>query len=174
MIQNYSRYRILQEFFDFPRKNFQMRELSRKVNLSQSSVINHLKPLLKEGFILKEKKGIYPAFIANRNNLMFRIYRKFNIFIRLYETGLVDQIYDSCFPDTIILFGSASKGEDTEESDLDLFVQSKTKKLDLKKYEKLLNRKISLFFEDDFSKLGDELKNNILNGIILKGYIKAF
>ena len=174
MLQDYSRYKILQEFFDFPRKNFQMREISRRVNLAQPSVINHLKFLAKEEFILKEKKGIYPSFSANRDDFMFRVYRKSNIFIRLYQTGLLDYIYDSCFPRAIILFGSASKGEDTEESDLDIFVQSKEKKLDMKKFEKMLNRKISLLFEDDFSKLGNELKNNILNGIILKGYIKVF
>lgn len=174
MLQNYSKYRILQEFFDFPRKNFQIREISRRTKIAQPSVINHLKSLIKEEFILREKKGIYPSFIANRDNLKFRIYKKFNIFIRLYEIGLIDYISDSCFPNAVILFGSASKGEDTEESDLDIFVQSKAKKLNLEKYEKLLNKKISLFFDDDFLKLSNELKNNILNGIVLKGYIKAF
>ena len=174
MLQNYSKYRILQEFFDFPRKNFQMREISRRTKIAQPSAINHLKSLLKEEFILKEKKGTYPSFIANRDSLRFKIYKKFNILIRLYETGLIEHISDSCFPNVIILFGSASKGEDTEESDLDLFIQSKAKKLNLEKYKKLLNRKISLFFEDNFSRLSNELKNNILNGIILKGYIKIF
>ena len=174
MLQNYSRYKILQEFFDFPRKDFQMREISRRTKLSQSSVTNHLKNLLKEGFILKEKKGIYPTFISNRDNLRFRIYKKFNLLIRLYETGLLDYLYDSCFPNSIILFGSSSKGEDIEESDLDIFVQAKTKKLNLEKYEKLLNRRISIFFEDNFLKLNSELKNNILNGTVLKGYIKVF
>ena len=142
--------------------------------LAQSSVTNHLKNLLEEGFILKEKSGIYPSFISNRDNLRFRIYKKFSLLIRLYEVGLVDYIYDSCFPNAIILFGSASKGEDIEESDLDLFVQAKTKKLNLIKYEQLLNRKITIFFEDDFLKLSSELKNNILNGVILKGYLKIF
>ena len=174
MLQNYSRYKILQEFFDFPRKDFHMREISRRTKISQSSVTNHLKNLLKEGFILKEKKGIYPAFISNRDNLRFRIYKKFGLLLRLHETGLIDYIYDSCFPNSIILFGSSSKGEDIEESDLDIFVQAKTKKLNLKKYEKLLNRRITIFFEDNFLKLSSELKNNILNGIILKGYIKVF
>ena len=77
-------------------------------------------------------------------------------------------------PDVIILFGSASKGEDIEESDLDLFIQAPEKKLSLEKYEKLLNRGITLFFEENFSRLSNELKNNILNGIVLRGYIKTF
>jgi len=30
MLQKYSRYKILQEFFDFPRQDFQMREIARR------------------------------------------------------------------------------------------------------------------------------------------------
>jgi len=165
---------MLQEFFDFPRKDFQMREISRRIKVSQPSVINHLKALINEELIIKEKKGIYHTYRANRDNELFRAYRKTNLILRLYQTRLINYIYDNCIPNAIILFGSASKGEDIEESDIDLFVQSKEKKLHLVKYEKLLNRKINLFFEENFLKLSKELKNNILNGIILKGYIKVF
>jgi len=174
MIQKYSRYRILQEFFDFPRKDFQIREISRRIKLAQPSVINHLKALLKENFIIKEKKGIYPTFKANRDNEMFKIYKKTDLILKIKHSGLLDYLYDSCLPNAIILFGSASKGEDIEESDIDIFIQSPNKKMLLEKYEKLLKRKLSLFFEENFSKLNNELKNNILNGIILKGYIKIF
>ncbi|MDP4012952.1 MAG: nucleotidyltransferase domain-containing protein [Candidatus Nanoarchaeia archaeon] len=174
MIQNYSRYRILEKFLDFPRKNYYVREISRLAKISHPSVILHLKALVKDGLIIKEKIGIYPTFIANRDSEIFKIYRRFNIILRITESGLLDYLYDKCLPNSIILFGSASKGEDLEESDIDLFVQSPEKKLNLDKYEKLLNRKISLFFEENFSKLNNELKNNILNGIILRGYIKVY
>ncbi len=174
MIQNYSRYRILQEFFDFPRKYFQMRELSRRVSLAQPSVINHLKKLVEYNLIIKERKGIYPTFRSNRDNELFKIYKKSNLLLRIYQTGFINFIYDFFLPNSIILFGSASKGEDIEESDIDIFIQSKEKKINLEKYEKLFNRKISLFFKEDFSKLNKELKNNILNGIVLKGYIRVF
>lgn len=174
MIQKYSRYRILQEFFDFPRKDFQMREVSRRTKITQPSVINHLKALVKEELITKEKKGIYPTFRANRENELFKLYKKSDLILKIKQIGLLDCIYDSCVPNSIILFGSASKGEDVEESDIDLFIQSTEKKLELNKYEKVLNRKIMLFFEENFSRLNAELKNNILNGIILKGYIKIF
>ena len=174
MIQNYSRYRILQEFFNFPRRNFHMREISRAVKIAQPSTLAHLKALLNEGFILREKKGIYPTFIANRDNELFKHYKKFNLVSRIYQEGLLDYIYDNCMPNAIIIFGSASKGEDIEESDIDIFIQAPEKRLALGKYEKSLNRRISLFFEEDFHRLSNELKNNILNGIILKGYIKIF
>jgi len=74
----------------------------------------------------------------------------------------------------IVLFGSASKGEDIKDSDIDLFLQCKEKKLDMKKYEKELKRKVNIFFSDNFNKLSKELKNNIINGVILYGYLKVF
>ena len=151
-----------------------MRELSRIIGIGLPSISAHLKELVRLGFIVREKKGIYPTFRANREEDLFKLYKKQNIILRIYETGLVDYIYDSCLPDNIILFGSASKGEDIKESDVDLFVGCGEKKLNLEKYEKMINRKINLFFEKDFLKLSKELKNNILNGVLLKGYIKVF
>ncbi len=173
MIQKYTRYKILQEFFDFPTKDFHMREIARDVKLGQPSVINHLSSLKKIGFILREKKGLYPTYRANRDNEMFKLYKRTNLLLRISEIKFLDYLYDSCLPEAIVLFGSASLGEDIRDSDIDIFVASPNKNLDVGKYEKKLKRKINLFFEKDFSRLNKELKNNILNGIVLKGYLKV-
>lgn len=151
-----------------------MREISRRVKLAQPSVILHLKALLQEKYIIKEKKGIYPTFRANREFEKFKLLKKMNIVLRIQESGLLSYLYDSCLPEAIILFGSAAWGEDTEESDLDIFLACSSQNLQLEKYEKILNRKINVFFEKDISRLSAELKNNILNGVILKGYLKVF
>ena len=78
MLQNYNRYRILQEFFDYPKKDFLIRQLSRKVKLAQVSVINHLAALIKDGLVIKENKGIYPSFRANTENEDFRLLKQQN------------------------------------------------------------------------------------------------
>jgi len=174
MLQNYSRYRLLEEFFDFSSKDFLIRELSRRIGLAQPSIVNHLDDLLKEGLIIKEKKWVYPTFRANRDGEMFRFLKKLDSILRIKTSGLLDHIYDSCFPTVIILFGSASRGEDIEGSDIDLYAQSSAKPLKLDKFEHLLNRKISVFFEENFLKLSGELKNNILNGTVLKGYVEVY
>lgn len=174
MIEKYSRYKLLREFFIFPTKSFQMRELSRKTKMSQPSVINNLKILQKENLVLKENKGIYPSYKANRDNSLFKIYKKNDLLLKFESTGFLNYIYDSFLPNSIILFGSASKGEDIETSDIDLFIQSPKKNIDLKKYENIFERKIEIFFQEDFSKLNSELKNNLINGIIIKGYLKVF
>ena len=73
----------------------------------------------------------------------------------------------------IILFGSLSKSETKENSDIDLCIIGHKKELNLKNFENNLKRKIQLFF---FSSREDiknkELASNIINGYILKGRFK--
>ena len=174
MIQNYSRYKLLQEFFDFPKKDFQVRELSRRIKLAQISVTNHLNLLLKETLIIKEKKHTYPSFRANIDNELFKLLKKQNLLFRMQTSGLLDMLEKEFKPNCIILFGSASRGEDTENSDIDLFVQSNESGIKLERYEKILNRKINLLFEPNIKNLNKELLNNIINGEKMYGYLKVF
>ena len=173
MIQNYSRYKILQEFFDAPRKGFYIRELSRRVRLAQISVTNHLNALRKEGFMVKERGGIYNVFKANRENPQFRLLKQQNVVWRLHTGGLISYLEETLHPNCMVLFGSASRGEDTEESDIDIFIQAGETMLNLEKYEKRLKRKINVLFETDLKALSKELLNNIVNGHILAGYLKV-
>lgn len=179
MLQKDNRYRILKLFFEdpFPKDiGFQLREISRKVKLAPTSVKRYLNELEKEKLIIKKKHRIhgYPVYYANRENEYFKFLKKIDIIQSIKESNLLDYLEDTCMPDAIILFGSASKGEDVKDSDIDLFLLCNEKKLTLDRYEKELKRKINIFFENDFNKLSKELKNNIINGIILSGYLKVF
>lgn len=174
MIQNYSRYRILQAFFDAPRKQFHMRELSRLVKLAQPSVLHHLKALVKEGFILKETNSLYPTYTANQEQPAFRLLKQQNIVWRLHTSGLLEFLDGKIKPTCIVLFGSASRGEDTEKSDIDLFVQAEESALELGIFEKSLKRRIHPLFEPELSTVNKELLNNIINGQVLYGYLKVF
>jgi len=174
MLQKYSRYRVLEEFFDWPRKNFQMREISRRVALAQVSVIAHLKALQKEGLIVKEKTGIYSTFRANRESEDFRLLKRQNLIWRIHTSGLIPILDEQLKPNCIVLFGSAARGEDTEMSDIDIFVQAEEVELELSKYERALNRKIKILFEPEIRALSKELLNNIINGQVLYGYLKVF
>ena len=151
-----------------------MREISRSVKLAQVSVINHLKALVKESLIIKEKKGTYSTYRANKENEFFKLLKKQNLELRIYSSGLISALDEKLKPNCIVLFGSASRGEDTETSDVDLFVQAEESKLDLKKYEKSLNRKINILFEPKINAFNKELLNNIINGQVLYGYLKVF
>jgi len=173
MIQKYSRYVVLQRFFDFPRKAFLMRELSRAVRLSVPSVRLHVKALLAEGLLVKDKAGLYPVFRAARENPLFKLLKNQNIVLRLHQSGLVGALESAAYPSCIVLFGSASRGEDTEESDIDLFIQTKLVKIDLGRFEAVLHRKINMLFEPDLKTIGPELLNNLANGVVVYGYLKV-
>ena len=77
-------------------------------------------------------------------------------------------------PKVIILFGSYCRGEDIEESDIDIFIESKKQEINLDRFERALKRKIEIHFNDNFNNYPKELKNNILNGCVLYGYLEAF
>lgn len=172
MLQNYNTYKVLELFFDFPTKHFQLREISRLTGLGLPSVINHIKQLKKEGLIIKEKVHVYTSYRAEKTG-KFRLYKKIDMIKRLNESGLIKFLEEKFSPDAIVLFGSASKGEDIENSDIDLFILAKEEEISLKAFEKKLKRMINLFFEEKISDVPKELMNNIINGIVLSGYLKA-
>ncbi|VVB90441.1 Nucleotidyltransferase domain protein [uncultured archaeon] len=173
MLQEYTTYRVLTLFFDQPTRFFQLREISRILKLGMPSVINHVKKLEKKGFIKKEKRGVYESYVSEKNDL-FRVYRRNDILLRIHESGLVDFLTNELMPDTIVLFGSCARGEDIETSDVDLLLVAKEKEVNLKKFESSLKRKISLHFEGNVSEIPKELLNNIINGIVVYGYLTVF
>lgn|SRR3989338_1509696 len=173
MLQNYNIYRILQLFFDQPTKLFQLREISRIADIGLPSAINHVKKLEKYGFVKKEKKSTYQSYIANKESEKYKLYKKIDIVLRLNESEFAEYLIKNTTPNAVILFGSASRGEDIESSDVDIFVLAKEEVLDLRKFERLTKRKINLYFEPNIKNLSKELLNNIINGIKIYGYLKV-
>lgn len=178
MLKKDNVYRVLEIFFDDPLPEgigFQLREISRKICLAPKSVKLYLQELVKENLIIQKKHRIhkYPVYYANRDSDYFKFLKRLDIIKKIKESGLLSYLADICMPDVIVLFGSASKGEDIKESDIDLYLMSEEKKIDLKKYEKIIDRKINIFFDPNFNKLSKELKNNIINGDRLNGYLRV-
>ncbi|MBU4308308.1 MAG: nucleotidyltransferase domain-containing protein [Nanoarchaeota archaeon] len=91
----------------------------------------------------------------------------------LYESRLIDYLkkfYEE--PKSIILFGSYSKGLDTEKSDIDICVITDKNDLpDLTIFEKKLNRKINII-NSNINNMKKEFKNSLINGNVLEGYIE--
>jgi len=137
------------------------------------SVRNHVKKLEKEGVVKREKTGVYQSYIASKNEL-FKVYKRNDILLRLHESGLLGFLADRFVPDAMVLFGSASRGEDVEESDIDLLVMAKEKSVDVRKFENTLRRRIALHLEQRVSDIPRDLLNNIVNGIVVYGYLEVF
>lgn len=179
MWKKYNKYRVLKPFFDNPHPKgigFQLRELSRILKLAPKSVSIYLKDLEKDGMVLKAKHRIhgYPVYYANTENEFFKLYKRMDMVASIHESGLIDYLEDKIMPESIILFGSAARGEDNAESDLDIFIEAKENDIDIEKFERILKRRINLLFSQKFKALSNELKNNIINGIKLGGYLKAY
>jgi len=91
----------------------------------------------------------------------------------VYESGLLEVLNEIYPESTIYLFGSYSYGEDTIDSDIDIaVVGAKERKVNIESFSKKLRREIRLHFYENLSSINKNLRENILNGIILKGGVK--
>ena len=72
-----------------------------------------------------------------------------------------------------MLFGSVQKGTYHQESDVDIFVQTKYKNIDIYSFNKKLGHPIQLFFEENLSALSAGLLENIYNGLVLSGKLEV-
>ncbi|MFH1308216.1 MAG: nucleotidyltransferase domain-containing protein [archaeon] len=161
--------KILELFFSFPTRNFHIREISRILKISPPAVSKALKHLENENLVTVEKKFIHTVQ-ANLSNQAFKNIKRIANLGAIHTSGLFNYLHDNFPLSNITLFGSYSRGEDIEKSDIDIAIESKEKKLDLENYEKKLNRRVNIEFIS-FDKLTKELKESIINGIILSGYI---
>ena len=165
-------YRILELFIEFPTKDFSVRGLARELKLSHATVIKYIADLEKLGFIKKKEATLYPTYFANTESQKYKFYKKNWLVFKITESVIIDYIKKETLPTSIILFGSGAKATFTDKSDIDIFVEANETKLDLSKYEKKLNRKINSLFEQNINYLSKELRNNIINGVVLYGFIK--
>ena len=172
MYQQFNRYKILSEFFDQPNKKFQLRGLSRATRISLPSIKKHIEILLKIGLIKEIKTGIYKGYKSSLSK-EYKILKRNDLLLRLEINGLLEDLEKNFTPNCIVLYGSALEGMDDERGDIDIFIQSKKKPIDLTKYENMLKRKINILFESNVEKIDNNLKNSLANGIVLSGFLKV-
>ena len=148
-----------------------MREYSRLRKISPPTASKILFELNKEGLLLIEKDRNYIFYYANKNNKIFVNLSR--IYWNLRLDNLVHFLNKNLTNPAIILFGSLSKAETKNDSDIDICIIGHKKELNIKNFEDNLKRKIQLFF---FSSVEDmknkELANNIINGYILEGRLR--
>ncbi len=151
------------------------REIAGILKVSPTAVGKTIPTLAKEGlvFLRKEKVMNLNRVQLNRDSKrVLRLKRVENLNC-LYESNLVDFLHDHFPGATIILFGSYAFGDDTTASDIDIaVVGSKEKELDLKTFEKNLERTININYYSSFKSIDVHLRNSLLNGIVLEGFIE--
>ena len=150
------------------------RNIAKALEVSQPAVSKALPLLQKKDFIIikKDKESKRLSIEINRDNPLVIELKRVDNLKQIYESGLSKYLYNSFPGATIILFGSYSFGEDTIKSDIDIAIISGSEKdLRLEIFEKLLERKIIINYYKSFKEIRNELLNNILNGITLKGAV---
>jgi len=148
------------------------REIALILKVSPTAVGNSISELKAKRFIRVDKLKTINLISFNRDEKLAVELKRVENLKAFYLSGLSDYLEKELPGGTIILFGSYSFGEDTCTSDIDIAVISrKDKVLDLQRFEHVLRRKINLNFFDSWTDIPKNLKNNILNGIVIKGSV---
>lgn len=172
MFEKNNTYKLLKIFLFSPHDSFRLRELSRISKISPASVMNYLKKFSEEDLVNSYKKRDIPYYKANTDNPNLNFYKRIAALYELHNSGLIEYIWDKLAPEAIILYGSYARGEFTEKSDIDIFIIGKEKKIDIKDFERKLGAEVHLMFGENPKKIHEKLRNNLCNGIVLKGYFK--
>ncbi|HJX05638.1 MAG TPA: nucleotidyltransferase domain-containing protein [Candidatus Nanoarchaeia archaeon] len=166
--------RIMRLFFIKAGMSLNAQAIARNLEVSPPAVLKALPLLEKEGMlsIKKDKESKRWSIELNRDDHKLTWLKRADNMKQVYESGLAQYFYDAMPEATIMLFGSYSFGEDTVSSDIDIaIIGAKHKELELKEYEKKLERRIIINYYKSFKEIDRHLLNNILNGITLKGAV---
>jgi predicted nucleotidyltransferase len=124
------------------RDSFYVRELAKTLSIGVGSASIQLRELCESGFITSEQKG---RTLLYRANISDPIVRETKILASLLE--LSPLIIDlKPHVSRMILFGSCAHGEDSSESDIDLFIETADRPVvqhQISPHEKILSRKLS-------------------------------
>ncbi len=173
--------KILEFFIKEPEKEFHVRELSKLMKKSPTTISKYLKNYEKQGILKSKRKFNHLLFKSNAENMKFKLIKLNYNLNQLNNSGLISHLIEEFnYPEAIILFGSFAKAENIKSSDIDLFIISEIKKGEnLEKYEKKLGHTIQLHIfskkqVQEMKTKNKELLDNIINGITLYGFLELF
>ena len=146
-----------------------VRALATKLNKPHSTVLRKLHELSELGVVdykIEGKNNVYfikDNLIARRMVINSENYKLIKILTKhSWVSPLFKQILEECKCSLIILFGSYAKGLATENSDIDIFIE--TSDIKIKRHIEQLHHKLSV-------KIGKFNKDDLLIKEILKNHI---
>lgn len=169
----------LKLFFEEPTREFHLRELARILKKNPVTVKKHLQDFIKQEVLNCKKEKHLEIYTANQESTQYKEYKRTYNRFKIIDSKILDFLDEKFSFPTIILFGSYEKGEDNNNSDIDIFILSEVKEeVDTEPYKKRLNRPIQLHImnkkEFERAKIKNpELINSIINGSVLKGFIEV-
>jgi predicted nucleotidyltransferase len=158
---------------NYPEREFYGQEIAEKIKCSKASASNILTGLFEKKIALKNVRGHMKFYQINLENPE----------VKKFKINFVLEALNSLLPklekmaQKIILFGSGSRGEQTFNSDIDLFIISNDKaqlKLILSRLKTNLPIKAIIKTSSEWSEMEvtePEFFQEVKNGIILYEYV---
>ena len=161
-----------------PLREWHFKEIVKEAKVTNVIANKWLKRYVKEGLLNhKKERGKFPYFTAGRDNYTYYSLKRVYALEQLHKSGLIPKLLSLNAAKTIILFGSIIKGDWYKDSDIDIFVFGKPKKIEKYKYELKLKRNIELHVfetQEEIKEVKTGLIDNIINGYIIRGKIQDF
>lgn len=170
------RNKIKEYFFLNPTIRLRVRQLEREVKAPLPSVIRYTKELEQERILKSTKLANITTYSADRTSKIFLLEKKLFNIRQVQASGLLAFLIEELSNPVIVVFGSYVQGEDTENSDIDIYIETPAKKrINLEKFEKILQHRIQIFVYKSIHEVENkELANNIVNGITVNGFLEVF
>src|SRR3989344_5204482 len=165
--------RVLELFYNSS-KQWHFEELMKKAKISRPQLAHWLKKFEKEGILKRsEQKGKMPYYVQDFNNAHFQ--QKKILFARkkMTESGLLSHLASLTEAKAVIVFGSFTRPDWYEGSDIDVFIYGNGEAFEQGKYELKLKREIQVHTagsKEDLKRM-DKLLPYILAGNFVKGSI---
>jgi predicted nucleotidyltransferase len=153
-------------------KHWHFEELLKVAGISRRQLTNWLKRFEKEELIIKVKeKGRHPFYTHNFHNVRFQNRKRIYALEMLTRSGFFDHLSSLKGAKVVILFGSFSRADWYEDSDIDIFIYGDDSLFEKGKYERLLLKDIQVFNSKDNKGLQryDQMLPAIISGNFIKG-----
>lgn len=152
--------KILYFFIINPTIEIYQKDLQFKVRLAKATLIKWLNFLTKENILKFKEFGRSKVFHLNKKNVAIKYLKILNTILNLKDLEKLSEKYNIKF----YLYGSCARGEDVENSDIDLLVIGRIYKEELfpyiEKIAKKIKRKIKMqiFSESEWYRLSKKDK----------------
>ena len=176
---------VMNWFFCFPRKEVSLNDLRDEVSVfderyAKTTIRTAVSQLENEGFLQRQVLGRTWRITTNLSHSYHRSFKVGHNLTIVIENGIIEDVLEE-YPQAraIILFGSYRKGDDTEESDIDIAVEisgtADPQMISLGALEHFgYRRKVKingLVFSRE--KIDLNVFANIANGIVIYGFLEV-
>jgi predicted nucleotidyltransferase/biotin operon repressor len=169
-------------YYSFPNAELGLSDLAREVGMSKTTANKIVERLMKEGFLVRKVYGKTWSISCDKSH-PYNIIRKvpFNLsgVLEAYSGGMRKSILKvEPNPIAVVLFGSYSKGDDNDKSDIDIAVEvigDKNMTMELGSISEFGYRKNVAINLHIFSRktVDPNLFANIVNGMVIEGFLEA-